>query len=97
MSNLFTDLGSLTGSDFLSGLGNTALGQAYGTKITNSVNKTITKAVTPKPATVAAPQAVISAPVSVSTPDQGLMKKIMIGVGSIAGLLVVIYLVKKGK
>lgn len=91
--SLFADIGDLTGNQFLSTLGSTSIGQKYGDKIISSVNKQLT----PKPA----PQVVAPSPastvVSVSSPDQGMMKKVLMIAGGIVGLLAVVYFVKKGR
>lgn len=89
--SLLSDIGGLTGSSFLENIGNTALGQKYSDKILSSIDKKLTPK--PAPQVVAAP--VATQAVSVSVPDQGMTKKILMIAGGLVGLLTVVYFVKK--
>jgi hypothetical protein len=95
MSNLLSDLGSLSGSEFLQNLGQTGLGQKYSDKITTSVQKKLNP--TPKPAPQQPAEVYTSTAVDVAGPSKDWIKKVAIAVAGVTGLLVVVYLVKKGK
>jgi hypothetical protein len=84
MSNLFTDLGSVSNNDFLSSLGDTGFGDI--------LSNTITKNIVPRPAAAQPAQAPSFTPVSVS--KVGKNKMIYVVGGAIA-LLTLVYFVKK--
>lgn len=92
MSNIFSDAGGFLGSDFLTNVGNSSLGQKYSDKIVASVTKKVTPSA-PVQVSVAAPAAT---PVNVAD-DGSMMKKIMIAGGAILALLVGVYFLKKGR
>lgn len=92
MSNFLDDLTSLQTNGFsLTGLANSSIGQSLGNSITASINKKLT----PKPAAQPVPTVVTSSEVSVSNPDG--MKKILMIAGGVLSLLVVVFLIKKGR
>lgn len=94
MSNFFDDLTSLNANGFsLQNIANTTIGKS----LAESATASLTKKLTPKPAAAPAPVTITTQEVGVSSAPASNMKKIMMYVGGGMGLLVLIYMLKKGR
>lgn len=94
MSNFFDDLTSLSNNGFtLQNIANTTIGKS----LAESATASITKKLTPKPAPAPAPAIIQTQEVGVSSAPVSNMKKIMMYVGGGMGILVLIYMLKKGR